>query len=120
MQLYLKDGHEIRDIVFNEADVRRYNAFFHISEEDVVPPLYCAKLWPEFTLFEPFQQKEIILRETEVTQIQDVKVNVHYSAQMNILEWKKVRQFMKYVLELEIYKNKNKCITIRQTFMEKI
>ncbi|NWK83565.1 hypothetical protein HYE69_01880 [Staphylococcus sp. GSSP0090] len=120
MQLYLKDGHEIRDVIFNEADVRRYNAFFHILEEDIVPPLYCAKLWPEFTLFEPFQQKEIILRETEVTQIQAIEVNVHYSAQMVVLERKKVRQFMKYVLKLEIYKNKYKCITIRQTFMEKI
>lgn len=119
MQPYLKDGYETKVIIFNAEAVRQYNAFFNISEEDVVQPLYCAKLWPEFTLFQPFQKKEIILRETQVTQIHDIKVNIHYLAQMCVIEQKKVRQFMKYVLELQIYKNKYKCITIRQTFMEK-
>ena len=101
MQPYLKDGYETKVIIFNAEAVRQYNAFFNISEEDVVQPLYCAKLWPEFT------------------QIHDIKVNIHYLAQMCVIEQKKVRQFMKYVLELQIYKNKSKCITIRQTFMEK-
>lgn len=74
---------------------------------------------PNLRYFNRFKKKEIILRETQVTQIHDIKVNIHYLAQMCVIEQKKVRQFMKYVLELQIYKNKSKCITIRQTFMEK-
>ncbi|PHK50511.1 hypothetical protein [Staphylococcus edaphicus] len=120
MQCYLKDGHESIEVVFNAEEVNQYKAFFNILISEAVPPLYCAKLWPKFSLFQQLKNSEIVLKETQVTQIQDIKVNVHYLAQLHVIEQKKIRQFMKYVLQLEIYKNENKCITIRQIFMEKI
>lgn len=66
MQPYLKDGYETKVIIFNAEAVRQYNAFFNISEEDVVQPLYCAKLWPEFTLFQPFQKKKSYLEKPKL------------------------------------------------------
>ncbi|WP_436854931.1 hypothetical protein [Staphylococcus caeli] len=121
MQPCLNDGHEAIIIQFNGEEVEAYKQLFgDTSPSNQVPPLYCAKLWPQFELFQPFMKKAILLKETQVTQIYDLEVNSHYLAEIYTIEQKKVRQFMKYVLKLEINKNENKCITITQTFMERI
>ena len=120
MQHYSNDGHEVRDVIFNDKEVNIYNQFFGDEPTNIVPPLLCAKLWPEFTLFQEFIENEILLRETEVTQIQPLSVNEHYLAHMYIVDCQKIRQYMKYIVKLEINKNKYKCISITQTFLERI
>jgi len=121
MQPYLNGGHEIKIIQFDGKEIDAYKQLFGDNSTSIlVPPLYCAKLWPQFELFQPFMKKSILLKETQVTQIYDLKVDSHYLAKIYILEQKKVRQFMKYVLKLEINKNEYNCITIIQTFMERI
>ena len=118
MERYLKDGHEVREVIFNDKEVDIYNQLFGDQLTNSVPPLMCAKLWPEFTLFQEFIENEILLKETEVTQIQPLSVNEYYLAHMYIVGCKKVRQYMKYIVKLEINKNKYKCISITQTFLE--
>ncbi|MDW8543913.1 MULTISPECIES: hypothetical protein [Staphylococcus] len=120
MQHYLNDGHEVREIIFNDKEANIYNQLFGDEPTNIVPTLLCAKLWPEFTLFQEFIENAILLKETEVTQIQPLSVNEYYLAHMYIVECKKVRQYMKYIVKLEINKNKYKCISITQTFLESI
>lgn len=118
MRHYLNDGHEVREVIFDDKEVDVYKQLFGDELTNSVPPLMCAKLWPEFTLFQEFTENEILLKETEVTQIRPLSVNEYYLAHMYIVGCKKVRQYMKYIVKLEINKNKYKCISITQTFLE--
>lgn len=120
MQRYLKDGHEILEIEFDASEIKAYNQLFGIQPLTQVAPLFCAKLWLEFQLFQPFRYKNLILRETEVQQLQTLYINEQYHAHLYFLNQSQVRKFMKYTFKLEINKNREKCITIIQVFLEEI
>ncbi|MDG0842892.1 hypothetical protein M4L39_05505 [Staphylococcus equorum] len=118
MHYYLKDGHEEQEIIFNEAEVMAYNQYFNQHPLNKVPHLYCAKLWPQFQLFQQHASRNILLKETEIKQSNSLKTNETYLAHMYIAEKKKIKQFMKYTFRLEISKNSENYITIKQTFLE--
>ncbi|MDU6780129.1 MAG: protein vraC, partial [Staphylococcus epidermidis] len=50
MQLYLKDGMEIREVQFTNEEVQNYCELLNIKYDHYVPTLMCAKLWPQFEL----------------------------------------------------------------------
>lgn len=60
MQLYLKDGMEIREVQFTNEEVQNYCELLNIKYDHYVPTLMCAKLWPQFELFQSFSKKPII------------------------------------------------------------
>lgn len=62
MQLYLKDGMEIREVQFTNEEVQNYCELLNIKYDHYVPTLMCAKLWPQFELFQSFSKKPIILK----------------------------------------------------------
>ena len=66
MQLYLKDGMEIREVQFTNEEVQNYCELLNIKYDHYVPTLMCAKLWPQFELFQSFSKKPIILKETHI------------------------------------------------------
>ena len=66
MQHYLKDGHEDKQMVFHKGDVVAYNQLFEQKLETFISPLYCASLWPEFELFQPFIARNLLLKSTEI------------------------------------------------------
>ena len=64
MQLYLKDGMEIREVQFTNEEVQNYCELLNIKYDHYVPTLMCAKLWPQFELFQSFQKAYHIKRHT--------------------------------------------------------
>ncbi|MBO1222102.1 MULTISPECIES: hypothetical protein [Staphylococcus] len=120
MQHYLKDGHEDKQMVFHKGDVVAYNQLFEQKLENFISPLYCASLWPEFELFQPFIARNLLLKSTEIEYLHALKTEMTYDVQLSLIEQKRVRQFVKYVFEMKINKNRVKCIYIKQTFLERV
>ncbi|MDG0821919.1 MAG: hypothetical protein L0L52_06045 [Staphylococcus equorum] len=120
MHYCLKDGHEEQEIIFIEEEVVAYNQYFNQRPLNKVPPLYCAKLWPEFQLFQQYANRNILLKETEINYSKPFETNETYLAYMCIVEKKKIKSFTKYIFKLEIHKNSEKYITIKQTFLEQV
>ena len=112
MQHYLKDGHEDKQMVFHKGDVVAYNQLFEQKLENFISPLYCASLWPEFELFQPFIARNLLLKSTEIEYLHALKTEMTYDVQLSLIEQKRVRQFVKYVFEMKINKNRVKCIYI--------
>ena len=120
MHYCLKDGHEEREIIFNEGDVIAYNQYFNQYPLNKVPPLYCAKLWPEFQLFQQYANRNILLKETEIDHTKSLETNETYLAHMCMIEKKKIKSFMKYTFKLDVHKNSEYYITIKQIFLEQL
>ncbi|KRG09310.1 hypothetical protein [Staphylococcus sp. NAM3COL9] len=120
MHYCLKDGHEEKEIIFNKDEVMAYNQYFNQYPLNKVPPLYCAKLWPKFKLFQQHAKRNILLKETEINQLNSLKMNETYLAHMYIAEKKKIKKIMKYTFKLEITKNSENYISIKQIFLEHI
>lgn len=120
MHYCLKDGHEEREITFNVDDVIAYNQYFNQYPLNKVLPLYCAKLWPEFQLFQQYANRNILLKETEINHTKSLETNETYLAHMCIIEKKKIKSFMKYTFKLDVHKNSENYITIKQIFLEQL
>lgn len=120
MHYCLKDGHEEQEIIFNEEEIIAYNQYFNQRPVNKVPPLYCAKLWPEFELFQQHANRNILLKETGINHTKALETNETYLAHMCIVEKRKIKSFMKYTFKLEIHKNCENYITINQTFLERL
>ncbi|GGG98777.1 protein VraC [Staphylococcus pragensis] len=119
MQFSLKSGtSEARYVSFREEDVRRYCDVIGRVYDGTVPPLMCAKLWPEFNLFQSFMRKKIILKRTRVTQYEKLECNMQYCVYLTHKRTTKVKRFDQYIFELKINKNNNTCMIIEQTFIE--
>lgn len=120
MQHYLNDGakSEIRDIRFNEDEVRNYCQIIGKEYKGYVPELFCAKLWPEFTLFQEFINEKIYLKETKVYQTNKLVTCTNYKAELRKIEVRKIKNFNKYTYTLKINKDNNNCIYIEQTFIK--
>lgn len=122
MQYSSTDGTESKIVQFRSSSVASYKQLFNSNQygEDEVPPLYCAKLWGQFELFQQFHHSIITLSKTNIKQIEKLKVNEDYIAQMSILKCENIKQYKRYHFLLEIYKNNIKCISINQTFIKKV
>lgn len=122
MQYSSADGTENKVVQFQSSCVASYKELFDLNQYDnnEVPPLYCAKLWGQFELFQQFRHSAITLSKTNIEQIAKLKVNEDYIAQMTMLSCKIIKQYKRYQFLLEIYKNNAKCISINQTFIKKV
>ncbi|HLR19086.1 MAG TPA: hypothetical protein VK115_04140 [Staphylococcus sp.] len=118
MQYYLKDGHEEKEITFNEKEIMTYNQYFNLRPLKTISPLYCAKLWPEFQLFQKYIKRNILLKSTEILHSKRLQINEKYIVHMYIIEKKKVKHLIKYMFKLEIYKKNERYISIKQIFLE--
>ncbi len=120
MQHYLNDGpqSEIREIRFNEDEVKKYCEIIGVEYKGYVPELFCAKLWPEFTLFQEFINEKIYLKETKVYQTNKLVTCTNYKAELRKKEVRKIKNFNKYTYTLKINKDNNNCIYIEQIFIK--
>lgn len=119
MQFSLKSGtSEACHFAFHEEDVRRYCDMIGRVYDGTVPPLMCAKLWPEFNLFRSFMGKKIMLKRTRVNQYEKLECGIQYCVYLTHKRTNKVKQFDQYIFELKINKNNKTCIIIEQTFIE--
>jgi hypothetical protein len=122
MQYSSTDGTESKIVQFRSSSVASYKQLFNSNQygDDEVPPLYCAKLWGQFELFQQFRHSAIKLIKTNIEQMTQLKTDEDYIAQMTIKNCKNIKQYKRYEFLLEIYKNNLKCISINQTFIEKV
>lgn len=120
MQHYSNDGTqtEIKEIRFNEDEVKKYCEIIGIEYKGYVPELFCAKLWPEFKLFQEFINEKIYLKETKVYKRDKLVTCTNYKAELRKIEIRKIKNFNKYIYTLEINKDNNNCIYIEQTFIK--
>lgn len=122
MQYSSIDGTESKIVQFRSSSVASYKQLFSSNEygDEEVPPLYCAKLWGQFELFQQFRHSSIKLIKTNIEQIAQLKIDQDYIAQMTIINCKNIKHYKRYEFLLEIYKNNLKCISINQTFIKKV
>ena len=102
MQLYLKDGMEIREVQFTNEEVQNYCELLNIKYDHYVPTLMCAKLWPQFELFQSFSKKPIILKETHIKTQHQLQVDCTYEATLHKVSQKLIKNIIKYTYGLEI------------------
>lgn len=118
MQLYSKDGMEIREVQFTNEEVQNYCELLNIKYNHYVPTLMCAKLWPQFELFQSFSKKPIILKETHIKTQHQLQVDCTYEATLHKVSQKLIKNIIKYTYGLEINKDKKHCMYIKQIFIE--
>lgn len=119
MQHCSKDGREEINISFSKDEVEKYKSLVQLNDQqDVVPTLYLAKIWPKFKLFNQFISKEIMLRETEVLKKQEMKMDTIYKATLIKEEVKQVKKYKIHKFKLVISYNDDVVVTIKQTFIE--
>ncbi|MCJ1777913.1 protein vraC [Mammaliicoccus sciuri] len=120
MQHYLEDGIEIIDVIFNKEDVEAYKKILPIKKDaPSVPVLYLASIWPKFSLFERFLEKEIYLKETSVDEFKALDVDTVYKAKLENEKIKKVKSFMIYEFSLTITSGNDIYIRLKQIFVGK-
>lgn len=122
MQYSSTDGTETKIIRFANKQVARYKELFDLTdyEDNEVPPLYCAKLWGSFELFQQFKRKAITLVKTNMQQLNNLKVEEDYNARLTLLSSKKLKMYRRYEFLIEINKNNFNCISIKQSFIERL
>lgn len=121
MPYYLNNGVEKIHFSFDVDFVKQYCALMQLeySETDV-PPLCCAKLWPQFQMFQSFVGQSITLRSTELQQCEPLHINKDYLATLQCIEVRRIRSFRKYTFQLHITDERNEVLTITQTFVESV
>ena len=120
MQHYLEDGIEIIDVIFNKEDVEAYKKILPIKKNNSsVPVLYLASIWPKFSMFERFLEKEIYLKETSVEQFKALDVDTIYKAKLKNEKIKKVKSFTIYEFSLTIKSRDDIYTRLNQTFVGK-
>lgn len=120
MQHYLEDGIEIIDVIFNKEEVEAYIQTLTIKKNaSSVPVLYLASIWPKFSLFERFLEKEIYLKETSVEQFKALDVDTIYKAKLKNEKIKKVKSFTIYEFSLTIKSGDDIYTRLNQTFVGK-
>ncbi|MEB6247136.1 hypothetical protein MXM23_02595 [Mammaliicoccus sciuri] len=125
MQHYLEDGIEIIEVIFNKEEVEAYKQTLTIKKNaSSVPVLYLASIWPKFSLFERFLEKEIYLKEiylkeTSVEQFKALDVDTIYKAKLKNEKIKKVKSFTIYEFSLTIKSGDDIYIRLNQTFVGK-
>lgn len=120
MQHYLEDGIEIIDVIFNKEDVEAYKKILPIKKNNcAVPVLYLASIWPEFSMFERFLEKEIYLKETSVEELKVIDVDTIFKAKLKNEKIKKVKSFTIYEFSLTITSGDNIYTRLKQTFVGK-
>ena len=100
MQLYLKDGMEIRE-------VQNYCELLNIKYDHYVPTLMCAKLWPQFELFQSFSKKPIILKETHIKTQHQLQVDCTYEATLHKVSQKLIKNIINIHMDSKSIKIKN-------------
>ncbi len=120
MQHYLEDGIEIIDVIFNKEDVEAYKKMLPIKKDvPSVPVLYLASIWPKFSMFEHFLEKEIYLKETSVDELKAIDVDTIYKAKLKNEKIKKVKSFTIYEFSLTITSGDDIYTRLNQTFVGK-
>ncbi|MCD8819336.1 hypothetical protein [Mammaliicoccus sciuri] len=120
MQHYLEDGIEIIDVIFNKEDVEAYKKILPIKKDTPsVPVLYLASIWPKFSMFERFLEKEIYLKETSVDELKAIDVDTIYKSKLKNEKIKKVKSFTIYEFSLTITSGDDIYTRINQTFVGK-
>lgn len=64
MQLYLKDGMEIREVQFTNEEVQNYCELLNIKYDHYVPTLMCASYGHNLSYFNLFKEAYHIKRDT--------------------------------------------------------
>ena len=107
---------------FDEEEVERYRMLIGDVDDGScsVPVLYCARLWPEFDLFQAINGQELKLRETNVEQNLTLDVQRRYLAELRVLNVRQIRHFTKYQLQLVLYEEGQLAVTIQQTFVKEV
>lgn len=75
MLLYLKDCKEGRTIRFTNDEVQNYCELFNLEFTGNILTLMCAKLWPEFKIYNSFINNTIVLVETQIKEIHKLATN---------------------------------------------
>ncbi|MCE5039534.1 hypothetical protein [Mammaliicoccus sciuri] len=120
MQHYLEDGIEIIDVIFHKEDVEAYKKMLPIKKDaPSVPVLYLASIWPKFSMFEHFLEKEIYLKETSIDELKAIDVDTIYKAKLKNEKIKKVKSFTIYEFSLTITSGDDIYTRLNQTFVGK-
>ncbi|UXU83082.1 hypothetical protein MUA77_09675 [Mammaliicoccus sciuri] len=120
MQHYLEDGIEIIDVIFDKEDVEAYKKILPIEQNaPLVPVLYLASIWPKFSMFERFIEKEIYLKETSIDEFIALDVDTIYKAKLKNEKIKKVKSFTIYEFSLTITSGDDIYTRLKQTFVGK-
>ena len=91
---------------------------FNLQMKKFKITLMCAKLWPQFELFQSFSKKPIILKETHIKTQHQLQVDCTYEATLHKVSQKLIKNIIKYTYGLEINKDKKHCMYIKQIFIE--
>lgn len=106
---------ETRTLIIDEFELQAYQALFHYAENDI-PPLFFARFWYMFELFQPFITLPITLVETQVTQNAPLPKQPHVQATLTLLEATKIKHFERYRFEMNV----NDVLTVHHTFIKQV
>lgn len=116
MRHFSNVGHtETRTLTIEAEELQAYQKLIQYPENDI-PPLYFARFWHEFELFQPFISLPITLIETKVTQVGLLPKQPHVHATLTLLEVKKIKHFERYRFEMNV----NDVLTVQHTFVKQV
>lgn len=121
MQYSLNGGSEWQSIYFSQQLVTDYKDLFQLKLGDTgeVPPLLCARVWPNFKLFQIFKNRSIALVCTDLTQHYKLNCDITYQAKLTCKKVKQLKKYTKYTFVLEIFEHHSLCLAITQQFIER-
>ncbi|MEJ7542598.1 hypothetical protein [Staphylococcus intermedius] len=120
MQRCLNVGdREVKDYCFDEKEVQRYQQFFNMPQTTTVPLFMTARVWPLFSLFQPFKETAIQLVATEMEAHHPLKVGVHYQVTMAVLKVQQIKAFQCYQMTLSFEQGDTCHCRIIQTFVSR-